>query len=302
MKVPVTVCLITYNHEKYVAQALSGILNQKTNFEFNIVVADDGSTDKTREIIQQYVANYPDKFSLIFQEKNVGAVQNWKDLLAFPKSKYIAYIEGDDYWTHAEKLQIQYDFLEGNSDFVLHCGHSIIESENQNIQGRKVHPQFSESQILTKEDFALDSPVVSSTVMFRNLGFEKLPELFNKATAGDWLFWIYLMKEYTGKCFYQNEVFGVYRIHAQSAFSSLNTIKNYKFYIENMELQQPFFAASEVQKRVKEKVNWYKIELVRELLREGKKSEARKFCWKALFCKNEYKSAIQLYRESFKKI
>lgn len=280
-------------------QALKGILEQKVNFEFDIVVADDGSTDRTREIILTYSNKYPDKFKLIFQEKNVGAVQNWKDLLAFPKSKYIAYLEGDDYWNNPNKLQAQFDFLEQNEDVVIHCGHSIINSPNAEINERKVHPQFTDPQKLSYLDFALDSFVVSSTAMFRNLGYTTLPKMFDKATGGDWLFWIYIMHITKGFCYYSNEIFGVYRIHGNSAFSSLNTFKTYKFYILNMEIQKKYFENTIKKEAVIKKINWYKTELIRELLKEGKKNEARKYCWKELVLKNEIKLASQLFKESF---
>lgn len=297
MSAPVTVCLITYNHEAFIEQALQGVFLQKTNFPFELVIADDGSTDNTRKLITEAIANVQIKTHLIFQEKNVGAIQNWKDLLAFPKSKYIAYLEGDDYWTNENKLQAQFDFLEEHQDYVLHCGHSLIESKNPATNGKKVHPQFTSGTTLERKDFALDSFVVSSTAMFRNLGFVKLPETFNVATAGDWLFWIYIMQLSKGKCYYSDAVYGVYRIHGQNAFSSFNAIKNYRFYMHNLALQKAYMQDLPVAKNVKQKLQWYRLELIRELIKEGNFSEAKKEWWKDTLCTRSLKRSIGIWQE-----
>ena len=99
------VCLITYNHKTFIQEALEGVLMQKVDFPFKIIIADDYSTDGTRDILLQYKERYPDLITLILQQKNVGAAQNWIDLITAPKSKYIACFEGDDYWTDENKLQ-----------------------------------------------------------------------------------------------------------------------------------------------------------------------------------------------------
>ena len=106
-----SVCLITYNHNKYIREAIESILMQKVNFTWELIIADDFSTDGTREIVLEYKEKYPDFIKLILQEKNVGATRNWIDLIIAPKSKYIAYFEGDDYWTNPYKLQKQRDFI-----------------------------------------------------------------------------------------------------------------------------------------------------------------------------------------------
>jgi glycosyltransferase involved in cell wall biosynthesis len=119
-----SVCIITYNHVDFIRQAIDGVLQQKVNFKFEIIIADDFSTDGTREIILDYQKEYPDLISLILQPKNVGPLKNWLDLIKKPNSKYIAYFEGDDYWTDCFKLQKQVDFLEKNDDFVM-CYHHV---------------------------------------------------------------------------------------------------------------------------------------------------------------------------------
>ncbi len=116
--IKVSVWMITYNHEKYIAQALEGVLMQKTNFNFEIVIGEDASTDKTRVIIEKFEKENISIINAIYQKKNVGAMRNaYEFTLPKCKGKYIACCEGDDYWTYPYKLQKQVDFLEKNPDY-----------------------------------------------------------------------------------------------------------------------------------------------------------------------------------------
>ena len=120
-----SVYIITYNHERYIAQAIDSVLMQKTNFEFEIVIGEDSSTDNTRDIIQSYISRYPDKIRLITSNKNVGAGRNAVRTLKACKGKYIASLEGDDYWITKDKLQKQVDILEQHSNYSM-CFSNII--------------------------------------------------------------------------------------------------------------------------------------------------------------------------------
>ena len=114
-----SVCLITYNHEKYLKQAIEGVLMQHVNFEIELIIADDFSTDATRSIIEEYRVKHPKIIKPILQAKNIGAANNWMDLMEAPVGKYVAYQDGDDYWTDPLKLQKQVDFLESHPDAVM---------------------------------------------------------------------------------------------------------------------------------------------------------------------------------------
>jgi glycosyltransferase involved in cell wall biosynthesis len=129
----VSVFMITYNHENYICEVLKGILMQKTNFDFDIVIGEDCSTDNTRKIILEFAENYPSKFKLLLHEHNIGAMANQIATLQACTGKYIALCEGDDYWTDPYKLQKQVDFLEANPDFSI-CFHKVkIWKEKENI-------------------------------------------------------------------------------------------------------------------------------------------------------------------------
>src|SRR5688572_11378120 len=122
----VSVCLITYNHVSFIRDAIEGVLSQKVNFPWEFIIADDFSVDGSRDIVVEYQKKYPELIRLILQEKNVGAANNWFDLMKAPKGKYIAYFEGDDYWIDDHKLQKQVDFLEKNEKYVG-CSSNVYE-------------------------------------------------------------------------------------------------------------------------------------------------------------------------------
>ena len=114
----VSVRMITYNHKPYIAKAIECVLQQKTDFPFELVIGEDCSTDGTCEIVLEYQKNFPQIIRVITSEKNVGARKNGYRADRACNGKYIAYCEGDDYWHHPDKLQIQVDYMESHPE----CG------------------------------------------------------------------------------------------------------------------------------------------------------------------------------------
>src|SRR6516164_8232942 len=115
----VSVFMITYNHGKYISEAIESIVSQKTNFEFELVIGEDCGPDDTRAICEQYAAKYPDIINLLPSDKNYGPMGNTIRVMYACTGKYVALCEGDDYWTDPYKLQKQVDFLEANPDFSI---------------------------------------------------------------------------------------------------------------------------------------------------------------------------------------
>jgi glycosyltransferase involved in cell wall biosynthesis len=114
----VSVKMITYNHAPFITQAIEGVLKQKTNFPFELVIGEDCSTDGTRDIVVEYKKKYADIIQVLTSDKNVGAKKNSYRALKACRGKYIAFCEGDDYWQHPFKLQKQIDYMENNPE----CG------------------------------------------------------------------------------------------------------------------------------------------------------------------------------------
>ena len=123
----VSICCLTYNHAAYIRECLDGFLMQRTDFPVEIIVHDDASTDGTQDILREYQARYPDRFHLILQTENQYSkgVNVAQYFLPYIHGKYIAFCEGDDYWTDPDKLQRQVDFLGAHPDHSM-CCHRII--------------------------------------------------------------------------------------------------------------------------------------------------------------------------------
>ena len=114
----VSVGMITYNHEEYIAKALDSILMQKVNFKYEIIIGDDASPDNTQSIIKRYADKYPEIIKPILRIKNIGGCDNYIDVKEKCQGKYYITLEGDDYWTDENKLQLQVDFLENHPEYI----------------------------------------------------------------------------------------------------------------------------------------------------------------------------------------
>ncbi len=145
--IKVSIICNTYNHVRYIRDALKGFVMQKTSFAFEVLVHDDASTDGTQEIIREYEKKYPEIIKPIYQQVNQYS-QNIKITKTFQypraKGKYIAFCEGDDYWIDENKLQVQFNALEENPEIDI-CAHSY-----KVINGRD--DSFIENKIYSKND------------------------------------------------------------------------------------------------------------------------------------------------------
>lgn len=135
-----TVVITTYNHEAYLSEAIESVLMQRTNFAVDIVIGEDCSTDGTRAIAEEYVRRYPERIHLIASERNVGMRANYRRCIAAARGRYVALLDGDDYYTAADKLQQQVDRLEADSSVGMcytrseridECGRSTIYPEGE---------------------------------------------------------------------------------------------------------------------------------------------------------------------------
>jgi glycosyltransferase involved in cell wall biosynthesis len=237
----VTVCLITYNHAQYIAQAIESVLMQETEYAWELVIADDFSTDGTSEILREYQLNFPDKIKLILQEKNVGANKNWIDLLSYPNSKYTAYFEGDDYWIDKHKLQNQVKFLEDNNDFgLVHTNYKRLIESNNSLEKLKVKRPNTDDifeHLLCKVNLIGTVTVCYRTNLFKNYLTDIDP--INKTwKLGDLPFWIYIAKH--TKIKYLSTVSSVYRILPESASRSIDANKLIEFEKSTLEIKKYF--------------------------------------------------------------
>lgn len=208
-----SVALITYNHEKYIRQALDSILMQETDFDFEIVIGDDCSSDSTPDICNEYVLKYSNiKYEKY--DKNGGVSANWRKTIERCNSKYVALIEGDDYWTENYKLQKQVDFLEANKDYSL-CFHNHIRIyDNEPLR----QPDMRANHIVNDKEYNVRElykkwPIHTVTTCFRR---EKLrfSETFDKYFFCDWYVFIWLAEN--GRVMGFKDVMSTYRLTGKS--------------------------------------------------------------------------------------
>lgn len=169
--VDVSIIVMTYYHEAYIAQALDSILTQETNVRYEVIVGDDASQDRTPEIVQDYAGRFPHIIKPILREKNLGASKNFYDLCCRARGNYVAILEGDDYWSDLRKLQKQWEFLEEHREYVGCCGKcQVIDEHGQPNPGKRL--QFvDDKQIYTLDDYfdRWNVPGQAGTLMCRNI-------------------------------------------------------------------------------------------------------------------------------------
>ena len=225
-KTLLSVCMITYNHENYVAQAIEGALMQKTSFDVELVIGEDCSTDGTRGIVFDYAKKYPEIVRIITSEKNVGAMQNFIRTLNACQGKYIALCEGDDYWTDPLKLQKQVDFLEANSEYgmvysdIELIGESIPNSETRNLSIRRTRYKSGDIffELLKRQNF-----INTCTVCFR----KDLIDLAGINLKKQWYlfdYWFNLEIALKAKIKYMDAIFAKYRYHLESITKKTNIL------------------------------------------------------------------------------
>ena len=246
MKPIVSVCLITYNHSKYIRQSIDSILMQQVDFGWELIIADDFSTDGTREILQEYKNKHPDFIQLILQPTNVGAGKNWLQLLSSANNKYIAYLEGDDYWLDPLKLQKQVDFMEANQDYSLCFTNSTIIFEG--LGNATPYLKYNESKELSAFEVITGggrfSP--SASLVFRNYFKDINYPIFIKiAMSVDRALAYFLLSK--GNIYVLNYSSCVYRKHQHGVFTSIkdNAPKQHEFAINNIEILESFNIYSE---------------------------------------------------------
>lgn len=215
-----SVVMITYNHDKFISEAINGVLMQQCNFSIELIIADDCSTDKTKDVVQDYLVNNANSAWIKYfrQADNVGMMNNFIFALNQCKGKYIAFCEGDDYWTNPYKLQKQVDFLENNLAYsVCWTKYQVLDQNVLKQEEVFKRVEFNKDTYNVTLDSLFDPYAVhTSTCLFKNdTDFSMLPDLIHAKDNT-----IYALLLLQGEGVILNIESAVYRLHAGGIFSS----------------------------------------------------------------------------------
>ena len=283
----VSVLVYTYNHQDYIAQCLDSIVHQKTNFNFEIYIGEDESTDRTREICLDYANKYPEIIRLFLHRKENKILVNNRPTGRFnllyslyvSKGKYLAFCEGDDYWTDPKKLQKQFDFMEANTDFSM-CFTNIkrVSSNDSVILDAVLKMKKDE---FTHEEYVCKVTPPTLTTFFKRTALpEKLPLSYTTVINSD--MFLKAMMSMLGKIKYINEVTGSHRLHAGGAYTGVGYEKKHLDKINTYRVMLNYFKSPVVKKNILSSMNVSMSRITLHHARNRKISKALKMAIQTL--------------------
>jgi len=242
-----SISMVTYNHEKYISEAIEGVLLQNTDFRIKLFITDDKSPDQSAIICQQYADKYPDLIDFECFSENKGMMENWQYNLnkcIQSGADYIALCEGDDYWTDPLKLQKQVDFLEENQEFGMVCTdyHKYYQESGKYKYNCFKFDKYKDE--VKFEDYVFDrSTIGTKTVVLRrsllvDYTKEVLDNLNMEFNVGDTPLWLYVAIKSRIKVL--KDVTAIYRILNNSACHFDDLHKHYAFVMKGFEVPDFF--------------------------------------------------------------
>lgn len=230
----VSVCMITYNHENFIREAIEGVIMQKTNFPIKLILGEDCSTDNTRKICEEYQQSYPDIIELLPTLTNLGMIPNFIRTLKACAGKYIALCEGDDYWTDPLKLQKQVDFLEVNEE-ISGCFHDSIVINDKGELIKKTIFSFKQYKFNQKECLTiLRHQYHTGSLVFRNKSINEFLTLIPNNAICD--FTMDLVVTENGLIQFIPLNMSAYRIHSGGVWQGNKPYKNLINHIKRLSL------------------------------------------------------------------
>jgi glycosyltransferase involved in cell wall biosynthesis len=212
-----SVVVMTYNHAAFIAQAIDSVLMQKVKCDFEILISEDYSTDGTREIVTDYQSRHPDQIRLLLSERNLRSNIIVRRGVEAARGTYIAFLDGDDYWLCADKLQMQLDFLAAHPQCSICFHNARVLYEDGARQPWNWVPDH-QPPFATFEDIWMGNFIPMCSTMFRRAALGTLPAWYESCfPITDWP--LHILGARHGTIGYINEVMGVYRQHSGGLYS-----------------------------------------------------------------------------------
>jgi glycosyltransferase involved in cell wall biosynthesis len=224
----VTVCMINYNQERFIKEAIESVLKQDCKFDFELLIADDCSTDNSKSIIKNIIKNNPkgNLIELVERKKNLGMTSNFFETLKLCNGDFIAFCDSDDFWRDTNKLQKQIDFLENNKEYVVSFHDVTLFDENSQKLNRN-YITAAAKRDYTSIEVAFGAFLMPVTMCFRNV-IKEIPLEAYKVINQD-VFFISLLGEFGSAKFMNDIIPAGYRLHQNNICGSLTEVnKDYQ--------------------------------------------------------------------------
>ena len=262
--------IITYNQEKYIEQTIECALAQKVDFEYEIVIGEDCSTDRTREICLQYQEKYPNIIRVITSDNNVGLLENWCRSVKAARGKYIAGCGGDDYWHNPDKMQKQVMFLEENPDYgMVHSEHNNFCQKNGTLvkSYHETHAKYCDNSSNDLLSLIVLGKywIMASTAVFRKDIFDKYFDL-NEIKKNGFLMEdtpLFIEIAAHSRIYYFSESFSTYRVLTNAISQNQDIKKALNFKKSNLEMCLYYCKKHKLSEDVKKHLesNWRRVTL-----------------------------------------
>lgn len=215
----VSVYMLTYNHERFIAQAIEGVIAQRCDFPIELIIGEDHSPDRTGSIVRDYQKKFPGLIRVLTARRNVGMNTNGDRCLKACRGKYVAICEGDDYWTDPNKLSTQVALLESSIDVSLVCHAVILFDDKKHQANHRVHRVAHRSRLILPSELVLGDGALIPTcsIVVRADVIRDCPKWWELCAVGDYP--LVLRASQLGRVAYVDMVMGAYRINVQGSWS-----------------------------------------------------------------------------------
>jgi glycosyltransferase involved in cell wall biosynthesis len=278
--VKVSVSITAYDHERYIAQSIESVLEQRTSFGFELIVGEDCSSDRTREIVLDYQRRYPERIRTVLPEANLGGggKRLFAETLRLCRGEYIAMMDGDDYWTSPEKLQIQADFLDAHPECSM-CYHDAVNVYEDGLEGPPTTRSAGTKPFAGMEEVIERCFVPACSPMFRREVVAELPPWYYEVPWGDWP--LYVLAAQRGLIGYLDAVLGAYRIHGGGVWSRLRETEKMEGVLAFYRHAAPLLGRRYAQ-AIRHRSGRCNYRLAWLYSQQGETAKARSCAWKAI--------------------
>ena len=229
----VSVVLTTYNHEPYIEQAIRSAAEQQVDFPIEILVGEDGSPDGTRAVCERLAAEFPDRVKLYCHDPNIGGHDNFNFLWTRARGRYIAWLEGDDYWTDPLKLQTQVEAMERTPEASFCFHNTLVFTPGEPEEQGFLLPDYKEEMLLPFANLVFSNRIMTCSTLYRRGLVPELPAWVWPLKIGDWP--MHLMHAAQGPALFLPRAMAAYRRHPTGGWTSRPLLDQLQIAVQALE-------------------------------------------------------------------